>query len=255
MAHYSATPAMESTFERLCNTWDHATVCIGGDSQARRMGQAMFRDIGYGQMEGGVRLATGRFNFGSGGATCANYHQSAAFDALKYSSADIVLLTCGGNDLDLPGVITDGRDVIYGLLKMFIDLEVNYGKVVFIIGIPRRYSKRNKDPARGEENEKAMERKLIYINKTLKMIIKGRLISLPATVNQKNAFQRVFRQRPNGQGFEEFVHLKETNYHLAGTRALQMLNTQLIVGSNGRKCPPSFIARTINQFMSSRPQQ
>ena len=254
MALYSPTLAMESTFQRLCNRWDRVTVCIGGDSQARRMGDAMERDLGYGQMEGGVRLARGRFNFGSGGATSANYHQSAEFDAMKYSSADIVLLTCGGNDLDLPRVITDGRDVIYELLKMFIDLEVNYGKVVFIVGIPRRYSKRNKDPARGEENEKAMEDKIIYINKTLKKIIKGRLIPLPATVNQRNAFQRVFRPRENGQGFEEFVHFKPTNYHLAGTHVLQILNQELIVGSNGSKWSPKKIERTINQFLSTRSQ-
>ena len=113
----------------------------------------MFRENQHEQFEDGVRLLKGKYNMGVGGATCASYRCDAAFEALKYSNADIVLLTCGGNDLDLPGVTTDGKAVICDLLTMFTELEA-VGKVVFFVAIPIQFSKRNRDPARGRKMRK-----------------------------------------------------------------------------------------------------
>ena len=168
--------------------------------------------------------------------------------SLKTSNADIVLLTIGGNDFDLPRVTRCGRAVICDILSMFTELEA-IGKVVFVVAIPTRYSKRNKDTAQGEETEDGMRDKIRYVNGTLKKIIKGRLITLPAAMYQQNAFHRTYYQRANGQGREEYVHLKDCNYNLSARRVLQTLNRELTTGNlKGELSSPSFIERTINRF-------
>ena len=242
----------DQIFNRLRGLWNHATLCIGGDSHARKLGEAIYREIHWDHFEGGVRLLPGSFNMGVGGATCSSYKSHAAYESLKYSNADIVLLTIGGNDLDLPRVTRDGRAVICDILSMFTELE-DRGMVVFVVSIPTRYSKRNKDPAQGEETEEAMRKKIRYMNKTLRMILKGRLITLPAAVYQQNAFHRSFYKRPNGKGMEEFVHFEEHNYNLCARRVLQRLNSELTTGSpSGELSAPSFIERTVNQFFETR---
>ena len=167
-----------------------------------------------------------------------NYQRDHRFHNLRSSSARIVLLALGGNDLDQE-YNRDRRDVIHDLLLLIIDLE-RRGKIVYVIGIPWRHSSRHQD-------EDEMRAKISYINRKLKQIIHHRLISLPSRCYPKRSFERSFYRPRNGPIKEEYVHLFPEIYTYAARKILERLNDDL----RGKHSPPSKNLRTVNRFLNT----
>ena len=91
----------DATYNDLCDAQDNWSIAFGGDSHGRRLGSAMQGLIGRGRFDRGVWLNR-VFNFCKGGMQVMNYQWDRRFNRLRSSSARIVLLALGGNDLDQP---------------------------------------------------------------------------------------------------------------------------------------------------------
>ena len=236
MAINNSYIANDRRYNEVCANLAHARLAVGGDSHARRMAVAMEQLIGRGNFEGGITLNR-PFNFTQGGMQLMNYFNDGNYNSLKRCSADVVLLFLGGNDLDMIRP-RERRDVLHDFLMLFIELE-SLGKVVYIVGIPNRWSRRH-------QNLHDMQANISYINQRLKYIIKGRFIALPTFTYRADSFERVFRHvGPPGPPIrEERVHLLEENYPVVAQHVLQKVDRNL----RSRWTEPNKIERTINLF-------
>ena len=232
----SSYVANDRRYNEVCANLAHARLAVGGDSHARKMAVAMEQLIGRGNFEGGISLNR-PFNFAQGGMQLMNYVNDWNYNSLKRCSADVVLLFLGGNDLDMIRP-RERRDVLHDFLMLFIELE-SLGKVVYIVGIPNRWSQRH-------QNLREMQAKISYINQRLRYIIKGRYIALPTFTYREDSFERLFRPgKPPGPPIrEERVHLLEENYTAVAQHVLQKVNHNL----RSRWTEPNTIERTINLF-------
>ena len=133
------------------------------------------------------------------------------FCNLKYCSANIVVLKLGGNNFDMRGITRMREDVVKDighLIKELIDLE----KVVYFLGIPTRFSKRNHDLDVIQEN-------INYVYRTMRKILNGRFIDLTYESFQRGGFSC------NRNG--EIVHLFPRVYDAVAEKLLQRMNRDL----------------------------
>ena len=229
-AHFVAN---DTRYHEVCADLAHARLAVGGDSHCSRMANAM-RSI---PIEGGIRM-NGAFNFAEGGMTLMRYRGVQRYFSLRQCNANVALLFLGGNDLDMPRP-RERRDVISDFLNLFLDLEAS-GKVVYVVGIPNRWSRRN-------QNLQMMQHKISYINLRLKWILKGRFISMPSFLYREDSFERQVRHAPVGPPIRvEMVHLLPQYYTTLAKHVLQRVTSDL----RRRKSPQSRIERTINHFLS-----
>ena len=211
----------------------HWRLAIGGDSHARNISRKMRSIMGYGSYKGGVRLNIGFDNFAQGGLLAMEYERSDLFHQLRECSARIVLLHMGGNDLDM---ITrrERGDVVLDLLELFVELE-QHGKIVYVVGVPNRHSKRNLEV----EDLATMQNNIKFINKKLKEILIGRFIALPPPCFPIASFAVTARG--------ERVHFRDDIYTVATKHILERLNMDL----SGVHTPPSKIEKRVNKFINT----
>ena len=141
--------------------------------------------------------------------------------------------------LALPPLPRERRDVLHDFLMLFIELE-SLGKVVYIVGIPNRWSQRH-------QNLREMQEKISYINQRLKYILKGRYIALPTFTYREDKFERVFRPAPppGPPVSEEKVHLRPQHYTAVAEHVLRRVNRDL----SSSLTKPSKIQGTIDHFL------
>ena len=209
---------MDQRYLDLCENVANWWIALGGDSHGRNMCDAMADLIGDGSYEGGVRLARD-YNFADGGRRAMSFFGDPMFYQLRRCSAPIVLLHLGGNDLDME-TNRHWRSVVHDLLTLFVDLSRG-GKIVYIVGLPFRHSRRFQDV-------RMMQDKIKLINRRLKRDIGTRFIALPPPCFDIRSFRRSwYKPLRNGRWFEERVHLLPYYYSMAADHVLFRLNMDL----------------------------
>ena len=216
-------------YTALCTDSNNWRLAIGGDSHARNIKDKMYDIMGYGSFENGVRLSI-RYHFAQGGMRAMEYERSELFNQLRSCSASIVLLHMGGNDLDMIARRERG-DVVLDLLQLFVNLE-RVGKIVYVVGVPTRHSRRHQDLS-------LMQRNITFINKKLKEILIGRFIALPGPCFPIGSFVVTSRG--------EMVHFRDEIYTIATRHILERLNRDL----SGVQTPPSKIEKNVNKFINT----
>ena len=214
-------PNLDARYARLCEGSERPHLAIGGNSHGRKLSGELWSILARGH-EGGLYLylENGRFNnFCQGGVTVPRYENHYLFRQLLDSNANVALLELGGNDLDSPDPV-DSRQVMSNLLALFRELE-SRGKVVYVLSLPFRFTVRNPTVC----SVVAYNKKVNYINKRLRYILKGRLIRIPSTLYKESVFH---------ESHGEKVHFMDPHY---ATTAYECI-FHIIRDLNERLSPP-----------------
>ena len=212
-------------------------IALAGDSHAREVSGWM-RPLREDNDYGGLRLHQNNGNeqgFVRGGITSFQYYQSAWYNQLKVSSANLIALLIGGNDIDSEHP-QKPEDVYKEIIKMYNELTA-LGKIVFIIESPRRFTVRvssldNDDQEKQNLAYLAYEKRRKRLALLLSRGFKGRFISLPSCFFNFVCFKK--------QWGNQYVHLKDEYYRELADLIFKQLQKDL----SERKTLPS----TINPY-------
>ena len=212
-------------------------IALAGDSHAREVSGWM-RPLREDNDYGGLRLHQNNGNvqgFVRGGMTSFQYYQSVLYEQLKVSSANLIALLIGGNDLDSEHPQTP-ESVYKEIIKMYKELTA-LGKIVYIIESPKRFTVRvssldNHDKEKQNLAYLAYEKRRKRLAFLLSRGFKGRFIALPSIFFNFGSFKK--------QWGNQYVHLKDEYYRELADLIFKQIQKDL----SERKTLPS----TINPY-------
>ena len=173
---------------------------IGGDSHGRRL----FLAIQSIFMAVASCFRIFRECFGISGGRAELYSGTQEFITLRRSICRIVVICIGGNDLDsCTRPVKSPRMIADDIINLFLELTCS-GKVVYFVGLPRRYTHRH---VTAEEYELIRS----SVDTKLRRQLKSRYILLPAELLVQGAYR--VEQRSYGRPSMQ-VHLTNPNYTL-----------------------------------------
>ena len=160
------------------------------------------------------------------------FNDNGLVNEIKASSANVIVLSLGGNDLDAerPNGMEDPygprKKILMDILALFRELE-NAGKTVFVLQLPNRYSTRVVETY--DEYNQASK----YINSKLKKTcLFGRQIAIPSNYFNKSVYEGQWNRKLHKM---EYVHFNDQTYNDIATGCFDHILQDLRL----RSSPPS----------------
>ena len=210
----------DSAYLSICRDYSfgrHLILAVAGDSHAKRL---------YPHIQDVINNYDTRFflhseNLGIGGAQAFGYTARQQFINLQHSPAEVVILWIGSNDFDSirPNDISEERyrfDLINRLIKIF-KLLSEQGKIVYIVGIPVRFSTRNSTP-------QWLQRRVRAANQRLTSLLKNRFYQLSRDYWQIESFAS---ERFRSQHRNEMVHFTSRLYQMLSNDVIRHIAEDL----------------------------
>ena len=203
----SSSSSLDRDYLSVCRDYGSGRdllVAIAGDSHACRV---------YPHIKGLISNSDTGFilhpeNFAVGGARAHLYTATQEFRNLIDSPAEIIIMWISSNDFDSirPSNISESRyrfDLINSIIKIF-KLLTERGKIVYIIGIPIRYTTRN-------SCKEWLQRRVRAANLRLTSHLRNRFIQLDSSYRAIESFAS---ERFKGQHRNEMVHFIPRMYQM-----------------------------------------
>ena len=199
------------------------SMAFGGDSHGREVAQRVGGPNRDHWENGYDTFSVLEPSYVEGGMTCSNYLGHMKYEQLLESTATIVIILCGGNDLD--SLTVKAEHVINWHKELFNQLTARH-KIVYICENPTRFSVRT--PGLDYEVFKAQRQKLA--REDLK-VFGNRFIPLPSYCFNKENFEAKHHRKYG----VEYVHLTDNCYERIATAVTDHIRDDL----KCNKSPPS----------------